>query len=148
MVRLLKLAVISFVIFSVFLYLMSLLIPSQVRISRAVNIEAAPAKIIPMIADTSNWKKWNVMNTGQIDIKIISSDSEKIATEWHYRGRTIHSVFNIIPSGNLTVVQWYFDFRLKWYPWEKFGSITFDKQFGAPMEISLNNLTKLITNSP
>jgi hypothetical protein len=148
MYRFLKLAIISFLIFFVFLYLMSLLIPSQVRISRAVNIESPKEQILPMIADTTNWKKWLAMNTGQIDIKIISSDSEKIATEWHYRGRTIHSVFNIIPSGDVSIVQWYFDFHLKWYPWEKFGSITFEKQFGIPMETSLNNLKKLITNSP
>jgi hypothetical protein len=39
-----------------------------------------------------------------------------------------------------TVVQWYFDFRLKWYPWEKFGSIVFDQQLGPSMESSLENL--------
>lgn len=148
MLRFFKLAIISFIVFFIFLYLMSLLIPSQVRISRAVNIESSAKNIIPMIADTSNWKRWVAMNTSQIDIKIISSDPEKIVTEWHYRGRTIQSVFNIIPSGDVSVVQWYFDFHLKWYPWEKFGSITFEKQFGIPMETSLNNLKKLITNSP
>lgn len=148
MLRFFKLAIISFIVFFIFLYLMSLLIPSQVRISRAVNIESSAKNIIPMIADTSNWKRWVAMNTSQIDIKIISSDAEKIVTEWHYRGRTIQSVFNIIPSGDVSVVQWYFDFHLKWYPWEKFGSITFEKQFGIPMETSLNNLKKLITNSP
>ena len=148
MFRFFKLAVISFIIFFIVLYLMSLLIPSQVRISRAINIEAPPETVLPLIADTANWKQWNDMSSGNIDIRVISSDAEKVATEWHYKGRTIHSVFNIIPSGNITIVQWYFDFRLRWYPWEKFGSITFDKQFGTSMESSLNNLKKVITNSP
>ena len=115
MFRFFKLAVISFIIFFIFLYLMSLLIPSQVRISRAINIEAPPETVLPLIADTANWKQWNDMSSGTIDI---------------------------------TIVQWYFDFRLRWYPWEKFGSITFDKQFGTSMESSLNNLKKVITNSP
>jgi hypothetical protein len=37
---------------------------------------------------------------------------------------------------------------LNWTPWEKFGSITFDKQFGTPMEASLNNLKKLMEKTP
>jgi hypothetical protein len=32
---------------------------------------------------------------------------------------------------------------LKWYPWEKFASIIFDRQLGPYMERSLGNLKKL-----
>jgi hypothetical protein len=41
-------------------------------------------------------------------------------------------------------VQWYFDFVFRWYPWEKFSSIVYDKQLGPAMEKSLNNLKDLI----
>jgi hypothetical protein len=46
------------------------------------------------------------------------------------------------------VLQWYFDIKLRWYPWEKFGSIVFDKQLGPPMEKSLGNLKKLLEKNP
>jgi hypothetical protein len=39
-------------------------------------------------------------------------------------------------------VQWYFDFEVNWYPWEKFGSILFDRQLGPSMERSLETLKK------
>jgi hypothetical protein len=146
--RIVKLGIISFVAFFILLYLMSLLIPSHVRISRAININKNRAEIFPYLADTVQWKKWNEMNTGKIDVQIKRAEPQLIETKWTYNGREILSSFRLEESSGVSVVQWYFDFELQWYPWEKFGSITFDKQFGFPMETSLNNLKKLIENSP
>jgi hypothetical protein len=53
-------------------------------------------------------------------------------------------VFRLIENGSVTTVQWYFDFVFRWYPWEKFSSIVYDKQLGPAMEKSLNNLKDLI----
>lgn len=53
-------------------------------------------------------------------------------------------MFHLIPAGSVTVVQWYFDFTFKWYPWEKFSSIIYDKQLGPQMEQSLLNLKRLL----
>lgn len=139
---------ISFIVFFVLVTLMSLLFPSHVRISRAININAPQSSIIPLLSDTSRWKEWMDIQTGSIEVVPATADTGAIATEWRYGGRNITSAFATIESAGVTVVQWYFDFRLKWYPWEKFGSITFDKQFGTPMEKSLNNLKKLIEKSP
>jgi hypothetical protein len=35
------------------------------------------------------------------------------------------------------------DFRLRWYPWEKFSSLLFEKSYGLTMEKGLNNIKKL-----
>lgn len=147
-VKIVKLGIISLIVFFIILYLMSLLIPSHVRISRAINIEAPEKKIYPWVSDLKNWEKWNEMVNDKIEVSLVAADSNLITTSWKYKDRTVNSSFRLEESANITVVQWYFDFRLKWYPWEKFGSITFDKQFGAPMERSLINLKKLVENSP
>ncbi|MEJ0105618.1 MAG: hypothetical protein WDO19_24995 [Bacteroidota bacterium] len=42
-------------------------------------------------------------------------------------------------SDSLTV-QWYLDFKLKWYPWDKFFSLAYDKMYGTQMEQGLKNL--------
>lgn len=126
--RVIKLGIISIIVFSILLLLFSLLIPSTVRISRAVNIDAPRASIAPLVEDPKNWVKWSELNV---------SDSKKVQGKFHFE-----------ESAGITVVQWYFDFKLNWYPWEKFGSITFDQQFGPVMERSLNNLKKLVENSP
>jgi hypothetical protein len=34
------------------------------------------------------------------------------------------------------------DFRLSWYPWEKFSSLFYEKTYGAMMERGLNDLKK------
>ena len=44
----------------------------------------------------------------------------------------------------VTVVQWQFEQKLKWYPWEKLGSMMNDKILGTMMEKNLNNLKQLL----
>jgi hypothetical protein len=146
--RIIKLAIISFIVIFIILFLISLTIPSTVRTSRAINLEAAKSTVYPLLADTANWSKWNELKDDRIQITVLPSDSNLLKTAWRYRKRTIHSFYRIERLGDVTVVQWYFEFPLKWYPWEKFGSITFEKQFGQPMERSLLNLKNLLTNSP
>jgi hypothetical protein len=146
--RVVKLGLISAVVFFLLLYLMSLLIPSHIRISRAVNINAPADALRPFVADTSKWQQWMQMDTRKMNVSILSAGPQDIATNWNYRGRSVKSSFRMEESAGITVLQWYFDFQLDWTPWEKFGSITFDKQFGTPMEASLNNLKKLMEKTP
>ena len=146
--RVVKLGIISFIVFGILLWLFSLLIPSQVRISRAVNIMGSKQAVYAQIGSVENWKDWNEFSQGNINVSIETKQPSLISTHWKYGDKTVESVFRFEESANITVVQWYFDFRLRWYPWEKFGSITFDKQFGPVMERSLNNLKKLVENSP
>lgn len=148
MIRIIKLGFISFIVFFILLFLMSLLIPSNIRVSRAINIESSKDSIAPYLSDTRKWPKWSEINSDSIEVRLLKAGQDSINMRWKYMGRTITSSFVMYESAGITVVQWYFDFHLQWYPWEKFGSITFDKQFGGPMENSLNNLKKLIENSP
>ena len=148
MVRVLKLGFISLIVIFIILYLMSLLIPSTVRVSRAINIEADKKFVYPLLADTVNWKKWNDLKNDKIKIDLLPSDSNLLHSKWSYGNREISGFYRLEKIGDVTVVQWYFEFGLKWYPWEKFGSITFEKQFGPPMERSLINLKNLVANSP
>ncbi len=59
--RLIKLAIISFVAIFLVVFLLSLLIPSHVRVSRAINIDAPVDSVMPQLADIRNWKSWNAM---------------------------------------------------------------------------------------
>ncbi len=146
--RLIKLGMISIVAFSILLFLFSLVIPSTVRVSRAVNIHAEKTAILPFLIHQDKWKDWNVFANEKIDVTVEMVDTAMITTVWKYKDQAINSYYWLEESTGISVVQWYFEFRLKWYPWEKFGSITFDKQFGPAMEQSLNNLKKQIENSP
>ena len=163
--RLVKLALISAVILGIVIYLFSLIIPSRIRISRAVDIVVSRDSLLPAIADLRQWKQWNeLVNTPDITNKqfneaVFSGDQLKVTrqaqvgdtlfTSWQQQnGRTYESGFTWTSSNNQLVLQWYFDIKLNWYPWEKFGSIVFDKQLGPPMEKSLDNLKKLLEKNP
>lgn len=148
MLRAVKLAVISFIFLFIVIYLISLMVPSTVRISRAINIEAPREYVYPILADTSRWRQWNQLMGDGISIEITKADTNLISSKWTYGDRSLDGFYRIERIGDITVVQWYFDFKLKWYPWEKFGSITFEDQFGKPMEASLTKLKKLVSNSP
>ncbi|MEO8583548.1 MAG: hypothetical protein ABI415_07115 [Flavitalea sp.] len=148
MMKIIKLGIISVIAFSLLLTAMSLLFPSQVRVSRAINISGSREDIRKIIRDVKNWPQWNVLYNDKVKVDIISSDSEMIHSRWQYRNNILNSSFRTEESANITVVQWYFDFKVKWYPWQKLGTMLFDKEFGTPMETSLHNLKKLMENSP
>ena len=162
--RIIKLAIISAVILFLVVFGMSLLIPSHIRISRAANIDVSKDSLMAALTDLRQWKKWNILvnDTGitnqQYNIDSFSSDQLKITkrlqvgdtliTAWKQQKHVLASGFTWQGNGNQLVVQWYFDFQLHWYPWEKFSSIVFDKQLGPPMEKSLSNLKKLLEKQP
>jgi hypothetical protein len=163
--RFIKLALISLVVLSLLILGMSLLIPSHVRISRAVNITAPKDSLVLQLSDLRNWKQWNALvnnpdmtnssysnnavTSDKVQVLLKTVKTDTIFTQWNQQGgREIASAFTLHVQDNTAVVQWYFDFQLKWYPWEKFGSIIFDKQLGPPMEYSLATLKKLLEKTP
>ena len=162
--RVLKLFFISLIVFTLLIVALSLLFPSQVRISRAIDIGVPKEKIFREVGNIEQWQYWNVMTTqdeltnkrfsdsifssDQMRVQLVSASPGRVITTWNRGGtETIRSGFEIIGGEHGATLQWYFDFKLKWYPWEKFGSIIFDKQLGPPMETSLSNLKKFIENN-
>ena len=159
--RLIKLGLISLVGLSIVILLMSLLIPSTARVSRAITIEAPIDSVYYRVQELDQWERWNMLVqheqqtnlnyskgsivSNEMEVRFLSADSGAIYTEWKQKGQEpVHSAFTITASGGATVLQWYFDFKVKWYPWEKFGSIIFDRQMGPPMERSLDKLRKQV----
>src|SRR5689334_5594299 len=110
MMRIIKLSIISVIVIFIILLLISLMIPSTVRTSRAINIEVPANIIYPLLADTTNWSKWNKLKNDRIRVMPGPSDSNLIKTDWSYGSRTIHSFYRIERLGDVTVVQWYFEF--------------------------------------
>ncbi len=56
--RIIKLALISIIFFSLLLTIMSLFIPSHIRIIKAINIVANRDSVMNPIKDASKWKNW------------------------------------------------------------------------------------------
>lgn len=159
--RLIKLALISFVILFILVTVISLFIPSGIRISKATNIAAEDSIVYNNINNLSNWKNWHpalkeisssefVSNDSTIKVKgttisIIDRKQDEIITEMATdKGRPVISGFKTIRHpGDSSTLQWYMDFKLRWYPWEKFRSLFYENIYGLQMEQGLSNLKEL-----
>src|ERR1700730_447283 len=161
--KIIKLVLISAVVLFALIMALSVLLPSHVRISRAIDIRARPESIMPFVKDMQKWKEWNqfirqadsmktltiatsnFIRTSQLEIHLMDLRPDTIHTEWKQpNGKIFTSDFAFINSGEVTTLQWYFDFHLQWYPWQKFQSIIYDKQMGPSIEKSLENLRRLV----
>ncbi len=166
--RLVKLLIYSLVFFSGLIFLFSLLFPSNIRISKTINMKADQQELLAHVSDLRLWKIWNpsfqFVSTNDIiiidstngkvsevkinntSIKITDIKPDGILMEYSMPGKkNVHSGFHTIqyPGADSMVVNWYMDFTLKWYPWEKFSSLLFEKMYGEQMKQGLENLKQM-----
>lgn len=152
--RLIKLAIISIVIFFLIITAFSLMIPSRVRISRAINLHGNSDSIFSLLANRDRWKEWHpafmpsdssgpvppvrtvlqVQNDSQLVMQLHIGNQDPVINGWQiYRYQDVDSV----------TLQWYMDFQLKWYPWKKFSSLLYESTYGNMMQDGLQNIKNL-----
>ena len=160
-----KLGFISLIVFALLITGISLFFPSHIRISKAVDINASRDSVQLQISNAANWKKWYpgadtmellitdgkanglLLDSLQGAISITNiSDSSVMAATAGPRIRKAITGWNIYESSNpnTVTVQWYMDFYLRWYPWEKFSSLLLEKRYGPMMEQGLDKLKSLL----
>ena len=146
-----KLAVISLIMLFLLFTGISLFIPSKVNISRAVNLSGKAGDILNFIKDTSKWEQWypafDTLKASGTKILITGSTDSSVTAEFSNdkAKKIIRSTWQTIPyagSDSITL-QWSMHFKLRWYPWEKLGSLLYEKSYGQNMELALNNLRRM-----
>ncbi|HYM95335.1 MAG TPA: SRPBCC family protein [Chitinophagaceae bacterium] len=165
--RIIKLAFISLILLSVVITVISLFIPPHIRVSRTVRINTTKEAVLFQLIDPVRWRDWYpgadtstfFYENGKISgiilnkelnqyLAITEKKENEIITSFNdpVSHRKITSDWRVIPEtdSNSVSVQWYMDFDLRWYPWEKFSSLMYDKSYGFRMELGLNNLKKLV----
>ncbi len=167
--KIVRLLVLSVVILFLIITAISLLIPSHVRISRATNIHAGSDLVWSKIDDMQRWKQWNPFfmevppseikysdvkdgepSTMKVDKNVIylkeKKQDERIFVMETKGNKKVMNGFKIISNSvsDSSTLQWYIDFNLRWYPWEKFASLLFEKSYGARIEEGLRNLKKTL----
>lgn len=158
----LKLGLISFVFFFLLLSLISTLLPSSVNIIRSVDINAPVNSVYSRINNLANWKNWYAgydasgaslsanpvgkgatIHVNNTTITILEASATQILALWQPGNASPFSgEFNFMKSqvDSTFTLQWRFNYRVKWYPWDKFSSVFSDKAIGPFMEKSLSNL--------
>jgi Polyketide cyclase / dehydrase and lipid transport len=161
-----KLGFISLIVFALLITGISLFIPSHVRISKAIDINASKDSVWRQVNDAANWKNWfpggDTATSFIADNKIkgigIGSEQALVITEINdstvlaknvgpgsKRGTSGWNIYKGI-TPNIVTIQWYMDFHLRWYPWEKFSSLLLEKRYGPMMEQGLDKLKNLLEN--
>ena len=160
--RFLKLALISAVLIFLLITGISLLLPSQTIISRAIDINASADSVYPYISNLANWRYWyadynsanavispshagktSVLALNKTKVFITHLLPGKVQVVWQTgENNPVSGEFNIIRKdpARSTTVQWQFTQKVSWYPWQKFASIMTGKIIGPSMEKSLENL--------
>jgi len=171
-VKIFRLLVLSFIILFLVITVISLLIPSHVRISRAANMQASADDVWVQVDNMHSWKEWNPFFSQVPPSEIEFTDSrEGRPAVMKIRGTVIQlkekkpdeRIYVMEAKGKTTVIngwkfmsnsvsdsstlQWYIDINLRWYPWEKFASLLFEKSYGARIEEGLSNIKKTVEKS-
>jgi ribosome-associated toxin RatA of RatAB toxin-antitoxin module len=149
--RFIKFGILSAVMIFLLFTGISLFIPSQVNISRAINLAAKADSVLQLVKDTNRWIDWypgyDTMRSKGTSVNFIAVEANKIAAEFKGRqSKTISSTWQVIPYEHMDSItlHWNMQFNLKWYPWEKFGSLLYEKAYGTQMETGLNNLKAIL----
>ena len=163
--RFLRLIIISLLFFSLIITGISLFIPSHVTISRAVHVNNSREAAMDELSDPARWKDWypaahsadlyyeNGTVKGLIldDIKkryIVISDvkQNEVIAAYVLPSRKVKTGWQIAQSvgNNIVTIQWYMQFHLRWYPWEKFSSFMFERVYGPQLQQGLDSLKALL----
>jgi hypothetical protein len=155
----LKLILGSLIIFSLVILFLFALFPSDISISRIVQINNPQENVRKKIVNLREWKTWNemlltqfsgnnpndqldaaLMKRGNISVEILSAGQDTILTRWKNGQRSFTGNYILTRMNGQTVLEWSLHFHIKWYPWEKLASMFYDKQLGTMMENSLLKL--------
>ena len=139
----------------------SLFIPAQVTISRAINLSPGNDSVLNGINDLAKWVNWypgfnkvslsgveyhnNKMikaNAGGVRMAILTDNDSIVSVEMLRGQRPVRATWQLIhhsQSDSLTLRN-YYNFHFKWYPWEKFSSLLLEQSYGPIMEQALKNL--------
>jgi hypothetical protein len=175
--RYVKMILTGLVGLSLLAMIFALLMPSSVKISRGVIIDADSAAVEQVLLDADKWNEWVPWlhkKTGLLVQQKGEHGKEGFEMRWQsiegensgritYIGKQPGTLlfsyefndmnrseggFRIrkIAEGR-TEVQWFMEYPLKWYPWERFYGIFVDGMIGSVFEIGLQELIKLTVAS-
>ena len=163
--RIVRFIIISAAVIFIIITIISLFIPSNVRISRGIQINSSKDAVMNQVGQVSNWKNWypgadslksyyedNVIkglildepNKRYLVIREIKDD--EVTAEYLLPNKKIQTGWLVAANANANSVtmQWYMDFHLRWYPWEKFSSFLFEKVYHPQLQHGLDNLKKFL----
>ena len=168
--RFLKLAIISLIILFLLTTGIGLLFPSTAKVTRVADISAPFDSVYHYLNDVKYWKLWvygadtniitflsartagtgTVAKIGTGEVTITHTTADSIYMIWKsQKGDVQNSAFvlHINTTQHNVTVQWFFEQKINWYPWERFGAMADDKILGPVIEQSFDKLKTVLEKS-
>lgn len=171
--------IIKFIIFLlgifIVIFLISLLLPSKVTVSKSIDINASPEKVTNQIVNFEEWKNWypafkdenisviknsstaNILasvtlkdkNGKSITLNLVDTSKQTINIDLQSSSSTKVNYQFILTSkkNNQTQLIWNVNTNLGWLPWKKIEGILLDKFSGNQYEAALEDLRKAAENN-
>jgi hypothetical protein len=117
------------------------------------------------VSDISNWKNWypgadslNLYYEGTVIKGLVLDEHKKryliltekkndeVKAEYILPRKKIQTGWVVAANAesNSVTIQWYMDFHLHWYPWEKFSSFMFERVYHPQLQQGLDNLKRFL----
>ena len=169
--RIIKFALLGLVVLFIVSTVLSLMLPSTIRVARVVNVPLSKRpQVYSAVNDLKAWKGWNdfvyaasltnvrysspsagagaFMQSDQLRIDERQADSSGVQLNWEmFNGKQFAGGFQFLyPNQDSLTVQWWFEFHFRWYPWEKLTVFVYDRKLGPMMEESLGALQRFVEN--
>lgn len=117
------------------------------------------------LSDVSGWKKWypgadtlKLYYEGNVDRGLVLDEQRKrylvlkekrndqVTAEYVLLNKKIPTGWLVATNAesNSVTIQWYMDFHLRWYPWEKFSSLMFERIYHPQLQQGLDNLKRIL----
>lgn len=171
MARLIKGFLFVFVGLFIVITLFSLLIPSQVVVTKGLAINSNPKKVFSEISDLQNWKHWlPVFKTDSVVLHFSAGNGLHSSCEWESSGKMnkffidslnadkievvltrpgendVRNMIRIFPlaDSNSVQVEWRAVTKLKWYPWQKFQGLFIERMSGESYDEALKGLKSYV----
>jgi hypothetical protein len=161
----LKLIIASLIVFSLVILFLFALFPSDISVSRIVQINKPKTEVRKKIVDLREWSSWNGFlydaygadkivsyARGKIDstrihevyvqVDLLRVTPDSVFTRWQHEDKSFTGNFTLTEMNGQTVLEWTLNFHIKPYPWDKLASMFYEKKLGPLMEESLINLQK------
>jgi hypothetical protein len=163
--RIFRFIIISLLVIFFITTIISLFIPSHVRIYKAIQINSSKDSVMKQLSEVSHWKNWypgadsskffyenNSIKGLILDehnkqyIIITGRKQDEVTAEFVLPNKKIPTGWLIAtnPGANSCTIQWYMDFHLRWYPWEKFSSLVFERVYHPQLQQGLDNLKRFL----
>ncbi len=145
-----KLAFVSFLLLFGIVTLISLFIPSQIRLSKIITIRAEKDSVFTIIRKEDQWHRWHpayapgspgngapVIKTG-----IIAENDSILQIQWRQGSKApVWNEWRLFSGGSKDAsLQWSMIINTAWYPWEKLGVLMYEPTYGKMTEEGLANI--------